>query len=154
MNWVLKSFEELSNNELYAILKLRCEVFVVEQNCPYLDEDDKDQNSYHLMGWKDDLLAAYTRLLPAGLAFEEASIGRVVTSTKARGAGIGRELMLQSIKQLYNLFGKVPIRIGAQLYLKNFYASLGFEQVSDMYLEDNIPHVKMLKSVPDEEATK
>ncbi|CAN5465131.1 GNAT family N-acetyltransferase [soil metagenome] len=154
MNWVVKSFEELSNNELYAILKLRCEVFVVEQNCPYLDEDDKDQNSYHLMGWKDDLLAAYTRLLPAGLAFEEASIGRVVTSPKARGAGIGRELMLQSIKQLYNLFGKVPIRIGAQLYLKNFYASLGFEQVSDMYLEDNIPHVKMLKSAQDKNAKK
>ena len=154
MNWVIKSFEELSNHELYTILKLRCEVFVVEQNCPYLDEDDKDQNSYHLMGWKDDLLAAYTRILPAGLAFEEASIGRVVTSPKARGAGIGRGLMLQSIKQLYNLFGEVPIRIGAQLYLKNFYASLGFEQVSDMYLEDNIPHVKMLKSVQDKKDTK
>ena len=147
MDWVLKSFDELSNHELYKILQLRCEVFVLEQNCPYLDEDDKDQNSYHLMGWKDDLLAAYTRILPAGLAFEEASIGRVVTSPKARGAGIGRELMLQSIRHLHQLFGEVPIRIGAQLYLKQFYSSLGFIQASDMYLEDNIPHIKMLKPI-------
>ena len=121
MNWVLKKFDELSNHELYKILQLRCEVFVLEQNCPYLDEDDKDQQSYHLMGWKDDLLAAYTRILPAGLAFEEASIGRVVTSPKARGAGIGRSLMLKSLEQLYKLFGVVPVRIGAQLYLKEFY---------------------------------
>jgi ElaA protein len=146
MNWVLKSFDELTNQELYKILQLRCEVFVLEQNCPYLDEDDKDQQSYHFMGWEGQLLAAYTRILPASLAFEEASIGRVVTSPKARRAGVGRELMLQSIKNLYNLFGEVPIKIGAQLYLKEFYNSLGFEQVSDMYLEDNIPHIKMLKS--------
>jgi ElaA protein len=152
MNWELQSFDELSNKVLYKILQLRCEVFVVEQNCPYLDEDDKDQECYHLMGWKDGLLAAYTRILPAGLAFEEASIGRVVTSAKARGEGLGRTLMLQSIKALYNLYGEVPIKIGAQLYLRDFYTSLGFSQVSDTYLEDNIPHIKMLKQVPNETA--
>ena len=153
MNWVIKSFEELTNRELYKILQLRCEVFVVEQNCPYLDEDDKDQNSYHLMGWKNGLLAAYTRILPAGLAFEEASIGRVVTSPKARGEGIGKELMLQSIRHLYDLFGQVPVNIVAQLYLKNFYSSLGFEQVSDIYLEDNIPHIKMVRQARDEKGS-
>lgn len=147
MNWVIKSFNELTPAELYAILQLRCEVFVVEQNCPYLDEDDKDQNSYHLMGWKNDLLAAYTRILPQGLAFDEASIGRVVTSPKARGGGIGRELMQRSIKELYQLYGEVPIRIGAQLYLRPFYTALGFSQVSEVYIEDGIEHIKMLKTI-------
>jgi len=147
MNWIIKSFNELTPAELYAILQLRCEVFVVEQNCPYLDEDDKDQNSYHLMGWKNDLLAAYTRILPQGLAFDEASIGRVVTSPKARGGGIGRELMQRSIKELYKLYGEVPIRIGAQLYLRPFYTALGFSQVSEVYIEDGIEHIKMLKTI-------
>jgi ElaA protein len=145
MNWVLKSFDELTNHELYKILQLRCEVFVLEQNCPYLDEDDKDQQCFHLMGWKEDLLAAYTRILPAGLAFKEASIGRVVTSPKARGGGIGRELMIQSIQQLYKLYGQVPIQIGAQLYLNQFYNSLGFNKVSEIYLEDGIEHIEMIK---------
>lgn len=145
MNWVLKAFDALSTRELYAILRLRCEVFIVEQNCPYLDEDNKDQESYHLMGWQGDMLAAYTRILPAGLAFDEASIGRVVSSPKLRGTGIGRELMQQSIETLYQLYGQVPIRIGAQLYLNGFYASLGFENVSEIYLEDGIKHVEMLK---------
>jgi len=147
MNWIIKSFNELTPSELYAILQLRCEVFVVEQNCPYLDEDDRDQNSYHLMGWKNDLLAAYTRILPQGLAFDEASIGRVVTSPKARGGGIGRELMQRSIKELYKLYGEVPIRIGAQLYLRPFYTALGFSQVSEVYIEDGIEHIKMLKTI-------
>ena len=150
--WRCVPFHDLTAGELYAILRLRSEVFVVEQNCPYLDEDDKDQECYHLMGWKDGLLAAYTRILPAGLAFEEASIGRVVTSAKARGEGLGRTLMLQSIKALYNIYGEVPIKIGAQLYLRDFYKSLGFLQVSDTYLEDNIPHIKMLKQAPNETA--
>ena len=147
MNWIIKSFNELTPSELYAILQLRCEVFVVEQNCPYLDEDDRDQNSYHLMGWKNDLLAAYTRILPQGLAFDEASIGRVVTSPKARGGGIGRELMQRSIKELYKLYGEVPIRIGAQLYLRQFYTTFGFSQVSEVYIEDGIEHIKMLKTI-------
>lgn len=145
MNWILKPFTALTLRELYSVLQLRAEVFIVEQNCPYLDPDDKDQKSYHLLGYDKEMLVAYTRILPAGVSFKEASIGRVVTSPKVRGAGIGRLLMQESVNKLYGLFGQVPIRIGAQLYLKNFYASLGFEQVSDIYLEDGIEHIEMLK---------
>ncbi|MEO7313453.1 MAG: GNAT family N-acetyltransferase [Chitinophagaceae bacterium] len=145
-NWKLKAFNELTPYELYAILRLRGEVFIVEQNCPYLDEDDKDQKGFHLMGWQDDLLAAYTRLLPTGVSYPDMpSIGRVVTSPKARGKGIGRELMLVSIDKLYDLFGKKPIKIGAQLYLKKFYESLGFVQSDEGYLDDGIPHIHMIK---------
>ena len=146
MNWVYKSFKELSTEELYAILRLRAEVFIVEQNCPYQDLDYKDQKSYHLLGWEGDLLSAYTRILPAGVSFEEASIGRVVTSPQTRRGGYGRRLMLESIERLHSQYGKVPIRIGAQYYLKSFYVSLGFLQVSDIYLEDGIEHIEMLMS--------
>jgi ElaA protein len=146
MNWVLKTYHQLTLDELYAILQLRAEVFIVEQNCPYLDLDNKDSKSYHLLGWEDNFLAAYTRILPAGLSFKEPSIGRVVTSPKARGKGAGRELMEKSIENLYHLFGKLNIRIGAQLYLKKFYASLGFEPVSPIYMEDGIEHVEMVKA--------
>jgi len=152
-NWILKKFDELSTRELYAILRLRSEVFVVEQNCPYLDTDELDFESWHLMGWSNQenesqpSLLAYTRILPPGLAFEYASIGRVVTSPKARASGIGRQLMQQSIQNLYNLFGQVPIKIGAQLYLIKFYESLGFAKQGDVYLEDGIEHIKMLKNV-------
>jgi ElaA protein len=110
-----------------------------------MDLDNKDKESYHLMGWDNNLLAAYTRILPAGISFNEASIGRVVTSPKARGKGAGRELMEESIENLYKLFGKVNIRIGAQLYLKKFYESLGFKPESDIYLEDGIEHIEMVK---------
>jgi ElaA protein len=143
-NWICKSFNELSPHELYAILQIRNEVFVLEQNCPYQDADNKDQEAFHFTGWRDNKLIAYTRLLPPGLTFENASIGRVVTSPGARGMGIGRELMLQSIAKLYSLFDIVPIEIGAQLYLKKFYESLGFIQTSEMYLEDNIEHIEMI----------
>jgi len=145
ISWQLKSFDELTTAELYAILQLRSEVFVVEQNCPYLDMDNKDQRSMHLMGWRDNFLGAYTRILPAGLAFPEASIGRVVSSPKLRGTGVGRLLMEESLSQLYKLYGQVPVRIGAQLYLKKFYESLGFVREGEIYLEDNIEHIEMLK---------
>ncbi len=146
INWTLKTFKELALEELYAILQLRNEVFVVEQNCPYLDLDNKDQKSMHLMGWQNGVLVAYTRILPAGVSFKEASIGRVVTSPTVRRTGIGNELMNQSFEQLYQLYGNIPIRIGAQLYLKKFYESLGFVQVSEIYLEDDIEHIEMLKA--------
>ncbi|MBK6383415.1 MAG: GNAT family N-acetyltransferase [Chitinophagaceae bacterium] len=147
INWFCKKFDELSPYELYAILQLRNEVFVVEQNCPYQDADNKDQSSWHLMGWLDDKLVAYTRLLPLGVAYPEMpSIGRVVTSPSVRRSGIGKKLMEKSIEELYKLFGNTPIKIGAQLYLLKFYTSLGFQQTSDIYLEDNIEHVEMLKS--------
>lgn len=144
-NWYYKPFTELTPHELYAIMHLRSEVFVVEQNCPYLDPDGKDLSSWHLMGWDGNKLVAYSRLLPAGLAFTEVSIGRVVSSPAYRGKGAGKELMTNAIKTCYDLFGHQPIRIGAQLYLQKFYESLGFVQVSDMYLEDNIPHIEMMR---------
>ncbi len=146
ISWLCKKFDELSPYELYAILQLRNEVFVVEQNCPYQDADNKDLNSWHLMGWLDDKLVAYTRILPQGVAYpEEPSIGRVVTSPSTRGGGIGRKLMEKSMDELYKLFGATPIKIGAQLYLLKFYTSLGFQQTSEIYLEDNIEHVEMVK---------
>ncbi len=146
INWELKTFDELTPYQLYAILQLRSEVFVVEQNCPYLDEDGKDLKSWHLMGWNEDnILVAYTRILKAGDSFAEASIGRVVSSPKVRGTGIGKILMQKSIEQLYGLFGQVPIRIGAQRYLEKFYESLGFVIAGEPYLEDDIPHIEMVK---------
>ena len=145
MNWILKTFNDLSANELYAIMQLRSEVFVVEQNCVYQDADNKDKYAWHLMGWKNDKLIAYTRLIPAGISYKEPSIGRVVTSPSVRGTGVGRELMNKSIEYCYNLFGHQPLRIGAQLYLKNFYSSLGFLATGDVYLEDGIEHIEMVK---------
>jgi ElaA protein len=145
ITWTCKSFDSLTPHELYAILALRNEVFIVEQNCPYQDVDQKDQPSYHLMGWKDGVLVAYTRLLPPGLAYLQPSIGRVVSAPSARGTGIGRELMKESIDQCIALFGDQPIRIGAQLYLREFYISFGFHQTSDIYLEDGIRHIEMIR---------
>lgn len=144
IQWIEKKFDALTPYQLYAILQLRNEVFVVEQNCVFQDADDKDQDSYHLMGFGNNKLVAYTRLVPPGHIYAEASIGRVVTSPAVRRSGAGRELMQQSIDRCYQLFGKGPIRIGAQFYLKNFYESFGFQQVSDIYLEDGIEHIYMV----------
>jgi ElaA protein len=144
IQWIEKKFEALTPYQLYAILQLRNEVFVVEQNCVFQDADDKDQDSHHLMGFWNNKLVAYTRLVPPGYIYAEASIGRVVTSPAVRRSGAGRELMQQSIDRCYQIFGKGPIRIGAQFYLKNFYESFGFQQVSDIYLEDGIEHIYML----------
>ena len=143
ITFIHKSFNELTPHELYAILQLRNEVFVVEQNCVYQDADNKDQVSLHVMCWNNDLLAGYTRLVPAGIAYVEPSIGRVVTSPKVRHAGIGKLLMQYSIRTTYDAWGKTTITIGAQFYLRNFYSSLGFQQCSDIYLEDGIQHIKM-----------
>jgi ElaA protein len=145
IRWTLKKFEELSVLELYKILQLRAEVFVVEQNCPYQDVDDKDLKSYHQMGWVGEDLAAYTRILPAAVSFDEMSIGRVVTSPQYRKKGLGKSLMEKSVDTAYTLFGKHPIRIGAQLYRKKFYEDLDFEKSSEMYLEDGIEHIEMLR---------
>ncbi len=146
MRWEIKKFSELTTTELYALLHLRSEVFVVEQHCPYLDMDFSDQKALHLMGYdENNRLAAYTRLFDKGIKFAEASIGRVVTAPFARGKGAGRELMEESLRQLYQQFGDQPVRIGAQQYLERFYGSLGFKTVSDTYMEDGIPHVEMLK---------
>jgi len=145
LHWILKKFEELTPFQLYAILQLRNEVFVVEQNCVFQDADDNDQDSYHLMGFADNKLAAYTRLVPPGIVYPEMSIGRVVTSPAVRRSGAGRELMKKSIDSCHALFGEGSIKIGAQLYLKNFYESFGFRQISEVYLEDGIEHIYMRK---------
>ncbi len=145
IQWTLKKFDDLSAIELYKIMQLRNEVFVVEQNCVYQDADNKDISSWQFMGWDNEKLVAFTRLLPPGLAYEQASIGRVVTSPSARGSGIGKELMQRSIKEIKDLFGEVPIKIGAQLYLQKFYTSLGFIQTSEIYLEDGIKHIEMVR---------
>jgi ElaA protein len=144
LNWVFKSFEELTTIELYSILQLRNEVFVVEQNCVYQDIDGKDKKSFHLMAWQDDQLTAYTRLVPPGISFIEASIGRVITSPKYRGLGIGITLMEKSIHHTLQSYTTNKIRIGAQLYLKKFYEGFNFVAQGDEFLEDGIPHIEML----------
>lgn len=139
----IKTFHELTPLELYQILKLRCEVFIVEQRCPYLDEDDKDIQSIHLMGYYNENLVAYTRILPPGLSYNEASIGRVVTHTDYRKFGFGKHIMLISIQMIQQHFQTEQIVISAQQYLEKFYQNLGFKTESDIYLEDDIPHIQM-----------
>ncbi|HMX39115.1 MAG TPA: GNAT family N-acetyltransferase [Saprospiraceae bacterium] len=143
-------FSSLSPYELYDLMALRQEVFVVEQNCPYLDADGRDLNAWHLMG-RDEAgrLLCYTRLLPKGVAYAEyMSIGRVVSSPSARGARAGKAVMLKSIQMCYALFGLADIKIGAQTYLLKFYEGLGFRSTGEEYLEDGIPHTKMIKPKP------
>ena len=141
LTWHLRTFAELSTAELYAIMALRQRVFVVEQNCAYLDADGYDQVSRHLWAARGDAIAAYLRIVPAGTKFAELSIGRVITAPEARGSGLGRELMKRGIEAA----GGVPIRLGAQAHLEKFYGELGFARVGDVYDEDGIPHVDMLK---------
>ena len=145
ITWYHKHFNDLIIKELYQILQLRNEVFIMEQNCPFQDLDDKDFKCFHLIGFDTDSqkILAYTRIVPKGVSYQEASIGRVVTSPLARGRGIGKVLMQKSIELLEELYGGVPIRIGAQYYLKKFYESLGFQQVEEIYLEDGIEHILM-----------
>lgn len=131
-------------------MALRQEVFVVEQNCPYLDADGKDPDSWHLMGRDaSGKLVCYTRLLPEGLSYPEyISIGRVVSSPAARGTGAGKTLMRRSIDLCRQLFGNQPIKIGAQSYLLQFYEGFGFRSTGEEYLEDGIPHTKMILPTP------
>lgn len=145
IEWVCKHFKELTPYQLYDCLRLRSEVFVVEQACIYLDQDNNDQHCYHLMGYEEKRLVAYTRIVPPAVIYEQCSIGRVVTAASVRRTGIGKLLMDKSISTVYNLFGQQPIKIGAQFYLKHFYESFGFRQASDIYLEDGIEHIYMIK---------
>lgn len=145
LRFVCKAFADLSPYELYEAMHLRQAVFCVEQNCIYNDADGKDLKGFHLMGYVDNDLAAYARLLPKGVSYEEASIGRVITSIKYRGKGLGKELMEVSIEKAEALYGKGPIRIGAQAYLKKFYEEFGFVDQDEPYLEDGIPHLIMLR---------
>jgi len=144
LNWIFKKFDELTAAELYSIMQLRNEVFVVEQNCVYQDADDKDLLSMHLCGWDGTKLVAYTRIIPQGISYTEASIGRVVTSPAYRKTGAGRQLMKESISRCFGQFNCNAIKIGAQVYLTAFYESLGFAPCSSQYLEDGIPHIEMI----------
>jgi ElaA protein len=142
LQWHERAFDELSVAELYAILALRSRVFVVEQNCPYLDADGYDAMSRHLWAEADGAIHAYLRLVPPGVKFAELSIGRVVTAPEARGTGLGRVLMQRGLAAA----GPVPVRIGAQAHLERFYGELGFRRASEPYDEDGIPHIEMLRA--------
>lgn len=148
--WQWSAFDELTPGELYAAIQLRQMVFVVEQACPFLDADGLDARAMHLLGWVttgtvQSMLGAYVRVLPAGVAFPEASIGRVVTHPAVRRTGLGRELMAEAIRRTESLTPAGAIRIGAQRYLERFYAGFGFESASEPYLEDGIPHIHMVR---------
>lgn len=147
LRWVTKTFAELTVDELYAILRLRSEVFVVEQNCIFLDLDNNDQKAFHTIGFIGEEVVATTRLFDKDIMYDGyQSIGRVVGSPRHRGLGIGKALMQYSIQECERLFGKGPIKIGAQLYLKKFYNEQGFEQSGDVYLEDDIDHIPMIRA--------
>lgn len=146
LHWTFLPFEALSPEQLYALLRLRSEVFVVEQNCVFLDMDNLDSLCQHLLGYTaEGELAVYARIVPAGVTFEHASIGRVVGSPRHRGLGLGRALMKKAIEALHECYGPCPIQIGAQLYLKAFYESFGFRACSEVYLEDGIEHIEMVR---------
>lgn len=152
--WKTKHFNELALNELYDLLKLRIDVFVVEQACYYPDLDsDKDQldrnkDTLHLLGYQNGTLVAYLRILALGQSYDNyISIGRVAIAQQARGSGLGHELMKEALTLCQNHFPEQNIKISAQEYLLTFYQQHGFEQVSEVYLEDNIPHIAMIKTL-------
>jgi len=145
MEFIIKEFDALSVHELYAILQLRSEVFVVEQDCVYQDVDFKDQKALHVFGIKNDSIIAYTRIFKPGDYFKEASIGRVVVKDSERKYGYGYDLMNASINAVQLEFNTVMVTISAQVYLTKFYNSLGFKQVGETYLEDGIPHIEMIR---------
>ena len=141
---IVKSFPTLTPNELYAFMRLRSEVFVVEQNCVFLDADNKDIYCHHLMLFDHKQLIAYARLVPPGISYNEMSIGRVVTAKEARNKGAARQLMQLAVEYCRKIFGDGPIRIGAQYYLEKFYSEIGFTATGDVYDEDGIEHIEMI----------
>ncbi|PRO66149.1 GNAT family N-acetyltransferase [Alkalicoccus urumqiensis] len=144
MNWYCKTYEELTKEELYALLELRVAVFIVEQQCAYPEVDGVDRHSWHLFAETDGAYAAYARLIPAGVVYPEASIGRVLTAQMFRGQGLGRELMRRALEELEKT-GETDIKIQAQEYAEKFYAQDGFLPISDPYLDDGILHVDMIR---------
>ncbi len=145
LRWRCLSFDALPPRSLYAVLRLRTEVFVIEQNCVFQDMDGADPDCHHLLGERDGDLLAYARLVPAGLKYAEASIGRVVSDPATRGTGTGHALMREAVAQLQALWGLRPIRIGAQAHLQRFYRQHGFEPAGPIYVEDGIDHIEMLR---------
>jgi ElaA protein len=151
VQWLWKVFNELSKKELYQILSLRQQIFIVEQNCVYQDIDNLDETAWHLIGFDIDdrgarNISAYLRVLGPDVKYPEISIGRVLVSMQARDTGLGRALMAKAISILNDKFHDQPIRISAQYHLKGFYSAHGFEQVSETYNEDGIPHIEMFKA--------
>ena len=147
LEWECHSFQNLNNKQLYALLKLRVDVFIVEQQCAYpeLDEKDQHQETRHLLAQHGTDVVAYSRLLPPGLSYSEASIGRFVVAETFRKQGLGFLLLTKSLEQITTLWPQKDIKISAQEYLKNFYEKAGFKKISNSYLEDGIPHIEMLK---------
>lgn len=156
VTWQWSSFEELSRDDLFNILKARQAVFIVEQNCVYQDVDDLDPLSWHLLGWLERpasrLLVAYSRIIFPGKKFAEPALGRVLTTASVRGTGLGTELTLESIARTMRQYPESPIRISAQRYLEKFYARFGFETVSAPYDEDGIAHIEMLRQATGDSA--
>lgn len=146
MEWIFKSFEELTNEELYAVLKLRFEVFVIEQNCLDIDPDGKDKVSMHLMLEDDGKIIGCARILPPKVSYDEPSIGRIALDKSYRGTGLGREIVQKCIDFIHNIMKIREIRISGQAYLLDFYKSFGFVVAKGPYLEDKIPHYQMLLS--------
>lgn len=144
MEITIKHFEELTPAELYEILKERIDIFIVEQNCIYHECDGKDYKAWHLMAREGSRLIGYLRILPPGVSYVEVSIGRVLVTKDFRGKGVGRSIMNLAIEYISKKLREKRIRISAQARLEKFYASLGFQRVSDVYLEDGIPHIEML----------
>lgn len=142
----IKRFEVLTTNELYAILRLRSEVFVVEQDCVYQDLDEKDIKAHHVIGWYHSTIVAYTRIFDVKLYFNEASIGRVVVDKKHRSKGFGIDIMNASIDAIKKQYNQTQIKISAQTYLIKFYNNLGFKEQGKQYLEDGILHTAMIKN--------
>ncbi len=153
--WQWRAFDELAVAELYAVLQLRQAVFVVEQECPYLDADGWDHEAWHLLGWTADddgagdgrpVLAAYARVFRPGVKYTEASIGRVITNPLVRRSGMGRALMHEAVRRCELVAPGSDVRIGAQLYLERFYEGFGFRRTSEPYDEDGIAHIEMLRA--------
>lgn len=144
MEWITKTFNELTNEELYAILKIRVDIFVVEQECPYPELDNFDQQAIHYFLKINGEIAANVRILPSGCKYEDVSIGRVLVAEKFRDRGYAGQMMQRAIDYIVNEWKETRIKLQGQEYLKNFYSNLGFKRVSDIYLEDDIPHVDMI----------
>lgn len=147
MKWKFKKFDELTVDELYGILKLRSEVFVVEQNCPYQDLDDRDKCAWHLFLEDGDEVVAVLRILPENISYRDMAIGRVIVKKPYRGKGISKVMMKKAIDFITGDLGKTAIRLSGQAYLIDFYLSLGFKKVSEVYLEDGIDHFEFLYEV-------
>ena len=144
MKWRLKKFSELTNEEVYKILQLRNEIFILEQSCPYLDCDGKDEESYHLFASDNENIIAYLRIIKKGIICDDTAIGRVCVDKKYRKNNLGREMLLRAISFIENELKEKKIKIQAQSYLYDFYKSLGFNEISDTYLEDGISHIDMI----------